>query len=1320
MLTETAAHAAERVKLQTQPVAFARFFHVKQAGDGTDFPFSVDFSTQAVLAPTKTKLAYMVKPSLLVQSIDHENGRSSIGTLPLRLVDVTGEVLKYLSAPALTLAAAMDATQLTATVTQDPSGMPAQGTLEITTGGVIERARYSSYNAATKVFTLTLRGADATTAATHAAGDAVTNGEQIRPGQRVQLFTGYAALNEADYTAWPKMEVTARALLHDRVTFQVEAFDVQRSIRRTVFLGATPDAPVSLTGNPITLALQILLSTGTGTNGPYDVLAAANGLGVPQALVDVAGLEALRTSEFPTDTYVFSITSPQQGKQFLEEQFWKTMNCYPVIKQDGKFSVRRYKATGTAVATLDDSTIVAWGWAMGDQQVINEVQIDYDWDLPATRGIFAKRQIYTHQPSVKKYGKRQPLMISSMGIRTANGGQAILDNRAFEVIKLFAEPPLVLTVDTFYRHHLLEAGDNVNIVHPLIPNPRTGLRGLLSAGYGIGSYGEGQYGGGGRFAVLNIEPRLDAGTVRFRLLWVGGISAQAAPDSGGATTQPIAVRDDEPPAVPTGLAVATTSQILADGTFIGIADATWTANPEADLSHYVLRWRVQGAAAFQETLASKQATPRQILRELSPSTTYEFQVAAVDQWLNASAFSASVLATTPANPGAPAVPTGLTLTSFPLAVALTWNANPETDIVRYDLQRADDAGFTVNVSVRSVDATALVDKVGDTTTRFYRVRAVRRTGIASGYSAAVSGAGAQVGTPQVLDGAITTLKVAAEAITNDRIAALAVDAAKLADGAVTTPKISAGAVTTPKIPDGAVTTLKVAAGNITNDRIAALAVDAAKLADGAVTTPKISAGAVTANEIAAGAVVAAKIAAGAVVAGKIAADAVSTSEIAAGAVVTDKIAAGAVTTAKISAGAVTANEIAAGAVVAAKIAAGAVVAGKIAANAITAAGGEIADATITDAKIANASITTAKIADLAVTNAKVADLTIDSLKLSDAAVTDAKVGLDVGIDLAGYVVYHEATFSGNGHSYREITESPSDYTIQSGDRLEYDIWFDGTTTAGQFRGGVDLKATDGSFFRSSGATDQNGLSADPSTDLEARAKDRWYHRVIPFVSGWVGKVVNTAASALDPTGASTLKMHLANLVITNSSGVIRHSFSRYGYSNFPVWNGLESLASGVVVRRRVTGGAIATEALVSLAVSRGGIASGSAGGASPITETIRVTFSNLATTTTAKDTVRLWWKVKLTGTNGSVFTVTWTWRIRRTGLSGPVIATYSMTIPPGKTETSSTLRDTEFYIDAPPSTGAQTYVLTQVQNANVTTASGQVNLWRMMALVRSV
>ncbi|WP_181449500.1 hypothetical protein [Azospirillum thermophilum] len=109
-------------------------------------------------------------------------------------------------------------------------------------------------------------------------------------------------------------------------------------------------------------------------------------------------------------------------------------------------------------------------------------------------------------------------------------------------------------------------------------------------------------------------------------------------------------------------------------------------------------------------------------------------------------------------------------------------------------------------------------------------------------------------------------------------------------------------------------------GSVTTDKLAADSVVAGKVAAAAINTRELAAGAVTADTMAAGAVVAGKLAANAVVAGNIAAEAVQAGAIAAGAVTTDKLAANAVTANKVAAGQIQATHLAAGSITASKLA----------------------------------------------------------------------------------------------------------------------------------------------------------------------------------------------------------------------------------------------------------------------------------------------------------------------------------------------------------------------------------------------------------------
>ncbi len=111
----------------------------------------------------------------------------------------------------------------------------------------------------------------------------------------------------------------------------------------------------------------------------------------------------------------------------------------------------------------------------------------------------------------------------------------------------------------------------------------------------------------------------------------------------------------------------------------------------------------------------------------------------------------------------------------------------------------------------------------------------------------------------IVDGAITTAKLAAAAVTANELAAGAVVAGKIAANAVTANELAAGAVTTAKLAAGSVDALSIAAGAVVAGKIAASAVTANELAANSVTTAKIQAGAIGAAQIAAGAITADKL-----------------------------------------------------------------------------------------------------------------------------------------------------------------------------------------------------------------------------------------------------------------------------------------------------------------------------------------------------------------------------------------------------------------------------------------------------------------------------
>lgn len=140
----------------------------------------------------------------------------------------------------------------------------------------------------------------------------------------------------------------------------------------------------------------------------------------------------------------------------------------------------------------------------------------------------------------------------------------------------------------------------------------------------------------------------------------------------------------------------------------------------------------------------------------------------------------------------------------------------------------------------------------------------------------------------------------------------------------------------------------------------------------------------------------------------------------------------------------------------------------------------------------------------------------------------------------------------NSYVYRDMS-TITDYVIQSGDYLEYDIWWNGS---GNIRIAMDLTASDGSYLRGTAgaAVDQNGLLAHSDTDLSSYATGKWYRRKIPITillgTSSIGKTLQfyDLVCEMDTAGAYTAR--IKNIAITDGNGVGEDSISSNTFSSF--------------------------------------------------------------------------------------------------------------------------------------------------------------------------
>jgi hypothetical protein len=190
------------------------------------------------------------------------------------------------------------------------------------------------------------------------------------------------------------------------------------------------------------------------------------------------------------------------------------------------------------------------------------------------------------------------------------------------------------------------------------------------------------------------------------------------------------------PAKPTGLDATALS-----GTEISL---TWNANTESDLVGYIIYMNdtdkgQYGPYHIIHTITGTDTS--YTITGLSEELTYYFRIRAFDEVPNNSILSDVATATTP-DETAPIAPIGLTVTSpTPSSLTISWLANPEDDLVGYNLSRslASTGPFTI-INTGLITGIQYVDKdLDESTTYYYKLKAIDDVELESDYSAVVFG-----------------------------------------------------------------------------------------------------------------------------------------------------------------------------------------------------------------------------------------------------------------------------------------------------------------------------------------------------------------------------------------------------------------------------------------------------------------------------------------------------------------------------------------------------------------------------------------------------
>jgi len=256
----------------------------------------------------------------------------------------------------------------------------------------------------------------------------------------------------------------------------------------------------------------------------------------------------------------------------------------------------------------------------------------------------------------------------------------------------------------------------------------------------------------GKSRSTSYTDNLNAGGVT-RYYWISSedLSGNVSTTEAGpvhATTTYVEDWDTTPPGTPTGLSLSTGVAMGADGSEYAWIRATWTANEEADLSHYEYRIKETGGNYIYGFVTANQI----LFSPVRANILHYVGVKAIDIYSNKSGFTSDSSITSASDTTAPATPTGLTLIAGFKLIGLKWNQNTEADLDSYVIQRSHTGAFggeTVNLGPAYthffVDTDLLV-----ATQYWYRICARDSSGNTSSWTASVSATTLQVGQGEIV------------------------------------------------------------------------------------------------------------------------------------------------------------------------------------------------------------------------------------------------------------------------------------------------------------------------------------------------------------------------------------------------------------------------------------------------------------------------------------------------------------------------------------------------------------------------------------------
>jgi hypothetical protein len=221
-----------------------------------------------------------------------------------------------------------------------------------------------------------------------------------------------------------------------------------------------------LQDNPITLLLQLLISSGGG--GTYDVL--TDGADIDQNLIDVAEFESIRDEYFSTYTFKFVLFNLDSLRKFLETEILFPLGVRLRSNNNSKIglAVLDRPTLNVDAPNLDHSLITKIPtYDVDDTKIFNKLRIE--WNYSDASGKYQNLSEYTDATSLAEFGDRKPFSMKFKGVRNTLAGQSVVDKIAEIFFLRFAFPKPSVSFSAQMSSSIWLLGEKAFVESSLLP-----------------------------------------------------------------------------------------------------------------------------------------------------------------------------------------------------------------------------------------------------------------------------------------------------------------------------------------------------------------------------------------------------------------------------------------------------------------------------------------------------------------------------------------------------------------------------------------------------------------------------------------------------------------------------------------------------------------------------------------------------------------------------------------------------------------------------------------------------------------------------------